>query len=97
MIDPATTNKHGPGKQGPCDRGDDYRQARRDGLEAGMSLAKAINDAGGVFSTKILEMTVADFICSIAAQNHIRFHFEPPALKNVRPKVYELPIDPAGV
>ena len=44
-----------------------------------MSLATAIFNAGGsVSSDKVLDMTVRDFISTIAGQNNIRFEFVSP-------------------
>lgn len=52
--------------------------ARRDGFEAGLSLARAVQDAGGRIPTvaELDGMTVVEFISKIAAQNAIRFHYD---------------------
>ncbi len=52
---------------------DKYKEARQEGLECGLSLAKAMQDAGGSISTTLLKMTLEEFICTVAAQNNIRF------------------------
>lgn len=38
-----------------------------------MSLTEAVQDAGGRISSKLLDMSVRDFIATVAAQNRIRF------------------------
>ena len=55
-------------------------EARRQGFEAGISLARAIQVAGGAIPAydRLSKMTVDEFITTIAAQNGIRFTFESP-------------------
>lgn len=42
------------------------------------TLAAAIQEAGGTFTPDILDMTLREFIISIAGQNCIRFTFTKP-------------------
>lgn len=53
-------------------------KARREGFETGLSLARAIQYAGGSVPTvaELSEMTMMDFITKMAAQNAIRFHYD---------------------
>ncbi len=56
-------------------------KARREGFDCAMSLAAAIQGAGGSVESvykKLKEgITFEDFVSMIAAQNGIRFTFEP--------------------
>ena len=60
--------------------GDRYRQSRAEAVECVTSLTKAFELAGGSTPTaeSLSEMTMMDFITTIAAQNHIRFVYEKP-------------------
>ena len=52
-----------------------YCQARKEGFCCGMSLAKALQEAGGRIpdGETIGKMTIEEFIIQVAAQNNIRF------------------------
>lgn len=52
----------------------------RGGFMAGASLAMAYDEAGGTIPTPqdAAGMTIGDFVCSVAAQNRIRFTYEAP-------------------
>jgi len=54
-------------------------KAQRVGFETGLSFARAIQDAGGRIPTRaeLSGMSVVEFISAIAAQNGIRFHYDP--------------------
>jgi len=47
-------------------------------MECTMSLAKAVQEAGGAVSAHLLDMTVAEFIREVAGQNNIQFVFVGP-------------------
>lgn len=61
-----------------------FERARKEGFEAGLSLARAIQRAGGAVPEpeSIGSMTMLEFITTIAAQNGIRFHFQEPQEEN---------------
>jgi len=50
-------------------------------MECTMSLAKAVQEAGGAVSAHLLDMTVAEFIREVAGQNNIQFIFVGPEIK----------------
>lgn len=55
---------------------DKYEQVRREAFECGLSLAAAIQDAGGSVGSvlkNLRTMKLIDFIATVAAQNGIRF------------------------
>ena len=47
--------------------------------ECSFSLATAIQNAGGSVSVSMLDMSVKEFIATVAGQNHIRFVYSGPA------------------
>lgn len=59
---------------------DKYIAARKQTVDCVTSLHKAVQDAGGtILGTEKLEnMTVMEFVTTIAAQNNIRFHYKQP-------------------
>ena len=63
--------------------GDRYVQARKEAVECVNSLNKAMQDAGGSIpdAKRLEEMSLMEFITTVAAQNHIRFCYERPPYK----------------
>lgn len=55
-------------------------EARRGALDCALSLARAMQDAGGSIpdAGELAKMTVEEFITKIAAQNNIRFIYQEP-------------------
>lgn len=57
---------------------DQRDKIKADVTDCTMSLAIAVQQAGGGLSDRILNMSVREFISTVAGQNNIRFTFVPP-------------------
>jgi hypothetical protein len=77
-------NELGPSVKPVIKRGDSHSDSRRDAMQCTLSLCKAIHDAGGNYTSMDFDnMSVTEFITTVAAQNGIRFVFVKPVEKAV--------------
>ena len=51
---------------------------RSDVMDCTLSLSEAVQQAGGAISDRLLDMSVREFIATVAGQNHIRFVYARP-------------------
>ena len=74
----------GPPVIGPPGNGDFYKKARLDAIECTLSLCEAMETAGGsIVQADFENLSLMDFIMTIAAQNGIRFVCVKPVNKRI--------------
>ena len=79
-----SVGEFGPPVIGPPVNGDFYKKVRLDAIECTLSLCEAMETAGGsIVQADFENLSLMDFIMTIAAQNGIRFVCVKPVNKRI--------------